>query len=214
MKIEHTYENAYWAQGYTHVIGIDEAGRGPIAGPLVVAGVCFPVHFQHEEIYDSKKLSEKKRNQLFDEICALAAEMHIVVVEPEIIDQKNIYAATQDAMQTIVDQFSAKDAVLTDAMPLPRCLQPMEAIVKGDQKSVSIAAASILAKVTRDQIMRAYDAQYPGYGFAKHKGYPTKAHIEALHRLGVLDIHRRSYAPVREALSPHLELIFEEEQIK
>lgn len=214
MKIEHTYEQTYWEQGFTHVIGIDEAGRGPIAGPLVVAGVCFAPNFQHEEIYDSKKLTEKKRERLFLEICALASEYHIVIVEPAVIDQKNIYAATQEAMQQIVDAFAEKDIVLSDAMPLPYCQQPMEAIIKGDQKSVSIAAASILAKVCRDHIMRAYDHRYPAYGFAKHKGYPTKAHIAALATHGVLAIHRRSYAPVRQALTPHLPLAFTEETKK
>ena len=210
MKIEHTYEQAYWEAGHAHVIGIDEAGRGPIAGPLVVAGVCFAPGFSHEEIYDSKKLSEKKRERLFGEICALAAEYHIVIVEPAIIDQKNIYAATQDAMQQIVDRFAHKDGVLSDAMPLPACTLPVEPLVKGDMKSVSIAAASILAKVTRDRIMKQYDERYPQYGFARHKGYPTKAHLQALHEYGVLPIHRRSYGPVREALMPHLELSFDD----
>lgn len=213
MKIEHTYEISYWQQGYQHIIGLDEAGRGPIAGPLVVAGVRFAPGFQHDGIYDSKKVSEKKRELLFDEIVQLASEYHILVVEPAIIDQKNIYAATQDAMQEIVDQFLQKDAVLTDAMPLPHCQLPMEAIVKGDQKSVSIAAASILAKVTRDRIMRKYDELYPQYGFAKHKGYPTKAHIAALHRYGVLDIYRKSYGPVKEMLEPHLDLRFDDTEI-
>lgn len=213
MKIEHTYEISYWQQGYQHIIGLDEAGRGPIAGPLVVAGVRFAPGFQHDGIYDSKKVSEKKRELLFDEIVQLAGEYHILVVEPAIIDQKNIYAATQDAMQEIVDQFLQKDAVLTDAMPLPHCQLPMEAIVKGDQKSVSIAAASILAKVTRDRIMRKYDELYPQYGFAKHKGYPTKAHIAALHRYGVLDIYRKSYGPVKEMLAPHLDLRFDDTEI-
>ncbi|WP_075876174.1 ribonuclease HII [Merdibacter massiliensis] len=213
MKIEHTYEISYWQQGYQHIIGLDEAGRGPIAGPLVVAGVRFAPGFQHDGIYDSKKVSEKKRELLFDEIVQLAGEYHILVVEPAIIDQKNIYAATQDAMQEIVDQFLQKDAVLTDAMPLPHCQLPMEAIVKGDQKSVSIAAASILAKVTRDRIMRKYDELYPQYGFAKHKGYPTKAHIAALHRYGVLDIYRKSYGPVKEMLEPHLDLRFDDTEI-
>ena len=212
MKIEHTYELTYWQQDRHHVIGIDEAGRGPIAGPLVVAGVCFPPFFTHDEIYDYKKVSEKKRERLFKEICSLALEYHIIVVDPETIDRKNIYAATQDAMQEIVDQFAHKDAVLTDAMPLPRCTLPKEALVKGDQKSLSIAAASILAKVTRDNIMKEYDLCYPEYGFAKHKGYPTKAHLQALEKYGVLAIHRKSYGPVRNALMPHFDLVFEDDE--
>ena len=109
----------------------------------------------------------------------------------------------------IVDAFVRKDGVLTDAMPLPACTLPCEPLIKGDMKSVSIAAASILAKVTRDRIMKGYDAQYPQYGFARHKGYPTKAHLQALETYGVLPIHRRSYAPVREALMPHLDLCFD-----
>ena len=110
----------------------------------------------------------------------------------------NIYRATQKAMEELVERFRYKDGVLSDAMPLPNCAFDVIPIVKGDQKSVSIAAASILAKVTRDCIMEAYDVQFPQYGFAKHKGYPTKAHIEALHQYGVLDIYRRSYAPVKD----------------
>lgn len=210
MKIEHPYEWEYWAAGKRWIIGLDEAGRGPIAGPLVVAGVCFASGFAHEEIYDSKKLSEKKRGELFTEIKEQALAYHIVVIDEAAIDEKNIYRATQDAMQEIVDRFVQKDMVLTDAMPLPQCTLPWEALIKGDQKSLSIAAASILAKETRDAIMREYDAQYPQYGFAKHKGYPTKAHIEALHRYGVLPIHRRSYGPVKEMLAPHLDLIFDD----
>ncbi len=115
-------------------------------------------------------------------------------------------------MQEIVDQFAHKDAVLTDAMPLPRCTLPKEALVKGDQKSLSIAAASILAKVTRDNIMKEYDLCYPEYGFAKHKGYPTKAHLQALEKYGVLAIHRKSYGPVRNALMPHFDLVFEDDE--
>lgn len=210
MKIEHTHESAWWDEGKRYVIGLDEAGRGPIAGPLVVAGVCFPPHYAHEEIYDSKKLSEKTRERLYDEILAQAIETHIVIVEPQIIDEKNIYRATQEAMQQIVDCFAHKDGVLSDAMPLPACTLPVEPLVKGDMKSVSIAAASILAKVTRDRIMKQYDERYPQYGFARHKGYPTKAHLQALHEYGVLPIHRRSYGPVREALMPHLELSFDD----
>ncbi len=209
MKIEHTHEIAWWDAGMKHIIGLDEAGRGPIAGPLVVAGVCFSPYYAHEEIYDSKKLSEKKREQLYDEIMAQALESHVVIVDPQTVDEKNIYRATQDAMQQIVDAFVRKDGVLTDAMPLPACTLPCEPLIKGDMKSVSIAAASILAKVTRDRIMKGYDAQYPQYGFARHKGYPTKAHLQALETYGVLPIHRRSYAPVREALMPHLDLCFD-----
>lgn len=197
MQTANEYEIAWWTQGKKHIIGIDEAGRGPIAGPLVVAAVSFPVGFSHDEIYDSKKVSEKKRKALFQEIIKLADEYHIMIVEPEVVDRLNIYRATQKAMQDLSEMFGSGDGVLTDAMPLPDNSLDVISLVKGDQKSVSIAAASILAKVTRDCIMKAYDIQYPMYGFAKHKGYPTKAHIEALHTYGVIDkLYRKSYGPV------------------
>lgn len=198
METENQYEKAWWKEGRQFIIGIDEAGRGPIAGPLVVAAVSFPKGYHHEEIYDSKKISEKKRKALFQVIIQDAQEYHIAIIEPSIIDELNIYRATQTAMEDLVEQFRYKDGVLTDAMPLPHCSYDVISLVKGDQKSVSIAAASILAKVTRDCIMKAYDVQYPQYGFAKHKGYPTKAHIEALHQYGVLDIYRKSYGPVAQ----------------
>lgn len=207
MKCENQYEKVWWKAGRQCIVGIDEAGRGPIAGPLVVAAVAFAPHFSHEEIYDSKKLSEKKREQLFDEICALAEEYHILVVDVATIDSLNIYRATQQAMQTLSERFTAADGVLTDAMPLPASKIEVLPLVKGDQKSVSIAAASILAKVTRDRIMKELDAAYPQYGFAKHKGYPTKAHIEALHTYGVIDgVYRRSYGPVAAMDQMTLEL--------
>lgn len=199
MKTENQYEKQWWSEGKTKIIGIDEAGRGPMAGPLVVAAVSFPVGFEHEEIYDSKKISEKKRKVLFKEIIELASEYHILIIEPKVIDEENIYRATQHAMQKLTEMFEQVDGVLSDAMPLPQCSMDVIPLVKGDQKSVSIAAASILAKVTRDHIMMAYDVLYPQYGFAKHKGYPTKAHMEAMHTYGVIDhIYRHSYAPVAE----------------
>lgn len=206
MRTENKYEQAWWDEGREAIIGIDEAGRGPIAGPLVVAAVCFPKGYQHEEIYDSKKLSEKKRKALFQDIIRDAREYHIAIIEPRIIDEQNIYRATQNAMQELVDRFRYKDGVLSDAMPLPNCAYEVIPLVKGDQKSVSIAAASILAKVTRDCIMCAYDVLYPQYGFAKHKGYPTKAHIEALHTYGVLDIYRKSYGPVAQMAQMQLDI--------
>ena len=197
MQTANEYENAWWQTGKKCIVGIDEAGRGPIAGPLVVAGVAFPPGFHHDEIYDSKKVTDKKRRILFKEIIKLAQEYHILIIEPKTIDELNIYRATQKTMQDIADMFTQADGVLTDAMPLPMSQVEHIPLVKGDQKSVSIAAASILAKVTRDCIMEAYDHQYPQYGFAKHKGYPTKAHIEAMHRYGVIDgLYRYSYGPV------------------
>lgn len=206
METANEYEKAWWAQGRKAIVGMDEAGRGPIAGPLVVAAVMFPCNYRHEEIYDSKKLSEKKRKELFRVIIHEALEYHIAIIAPQVIDTLNIYRATQTAMEDLANRFRCKDGILTDAMPLPNCPYEVISLVKGDQKSVSIAAASILAKVIRDGIMKAYDIQYPQYGFAKHKGYPTKAHIAALHRYGVLDIYRKSYGPVAAMDQLQLEL--------
>lgn len=207
MQTTNEYEKEWWSQGKTSIVGIDEAGRGPIAGPLVVAGVSFPVGYEHEEIYDSKKISDKKRRELFKVIIKQASEYHILIIEPKIIDELNIYRATQKTMQDICDMFTQVDGVLTDAMPLPNCSIDVIPLVKGDQKSVSIAAASILAKVTRDCIMEAYDHLYPQYGFARHKGYPTKAHIEAMHQYGVIEgIYRWSYGPVSKMRQLTLDL--------
>ncbi len=192
------FEHQAWSN-HQLGLGIDEAGRGPIAGPLCVAGVVFPVDYQNDEIYDSKALSEKKREALYDVIIKEALFYQIVIVSEAEIDTKNIYRATQQAMHQIAEELNC-DLVLTDAMPLPECSKhPVIDLIKGDQKSVSIAAASILAKVTRDRIMNELDQKYPGYGLAKHKGYPTAAHLKALKELGVLPIHRKSYRPVAEA---------------
>lgn len=198
MQTSNEYEIKWWNEGKEYIVGMDEAGRGPLAGPLVVAAVCFPKGFHHDEIYDSKKVSEKKREQMFDIIKQEALEYHIKVVSPKEIDELNIYRATQKAMEDLVSEFNIVDGVLTDAMPLPHISNDVIAIVKGDQKSVSIAAASILAKVTRDRMMIEYDKMYPEYGFKDHKGYGTKKHLEAIEKYGVLDIHRESYGPVKK----------------
>ena len=187
------YEHEAWPQGKL-VLGIDEAGRGPLAGPLVAAGVVFPAGYENPEIYDSKSISEKKRDALFDVIREDALYFEILIVTPEEIDRWNIYRADQRAFAEIAGTLPA-DVVLTDAMPLegdPRVIS----LVKGDRKSISIAAGSILAKVTRDRIMKEYDAVYPQYGFAKHKGYPTPQHLSAIEQYGITEIHRRSFGPV------------------
>lgn len=196
--LERPLELDFW-QNDQLILGIDEAGRGPIAGPLVVAGVCFKKGFQNDLIDDSKKLTEKKRESLFSLITNEALWYQVLVIEESRIDKENIYRATQNAMFEIAKNAHV-DHVLTDAMPLVNLDKPHEAIIKGDQKSLSIAAASILAKVTRDRYMKKLDELYPEYGFAKHKGYPTKAHIEALEMNGVLDCHRKSYGPVQKML--------------
>ncbi len=206
MKCLNKEEQYAYDQGYSFLLGIDEAGRGPIAGPLVVAGVVFAKDYEHDEIYDSKKLSEKKRKQLFEEITRDAIYYKIMIIDETTIDSLNIYRATQSSMQQIVDDCEVCDYVLSDAMPLNEINKPYISLVKGDTKSTSIAAASILAKVTRDTIMYELDEKYPMYGFKNHKGYPTKKHIEALHTYGVLDIHRKSYKPVYTLLQKQLSL--------
>ncbi|MEG0841766.1 MAG: ribonuclease HII [Erysipelotrichaceae bacterium] len=206
MECENQYEKAWWKNGYQAIVGLDEAGRGPMAGPLVVAAVAFPKDYHHDEIYDSKKVNEKNRNRLFKEIIQEANEYYIEIVSPSIIDKENIYRATQHAMERLVKRFKKCDGVLSDAMPLPDCEHEVISLIKGDQKSVSIAAASILAKVVRDHIMCGYDVLYPEYGFAKHKGYPTKQHKEALKNYGVLSIHRKTYAPVAQQLQIQFDL--------
>ncbi len=206
MKCENEFERKFHDAGYQFIIGLDEAGRGPIAGPLVVAGVVFAPFFEHDEIYDSKKLTQKKRDSLFDYIKDNALYYKIEVVSERFIDEHNIYRATQLTMEKIVKECTMCEAILSDAMPLPTVEKPVEALVKGDQKSVSIAAASILAKVTRDRIMEALDETYPNYGFKQHKGYPTKQHLLALETYGVLDIHRRSYGPVQKQMQMKLDI--------
>lgn len=208
MKCENKSEKNFWNEGFDVVLGMDEAGRGPIAGPLVVAGVCFPKGYEHDFIYDSKKISEKKREELFEEIKKDALYYRIEIVDETFIDEHNIYAATQMTMEKIATDCTICKAILSDAMPLPHVNKPYEALVKGDQKSVSIAAASILAKVTRDRIMKEYALQYPEYGFEKHKGYPTKLHLEALEKYGVLSIHRKSYGPVQKKLNQQISFDF------
>ena len=186
------YEHEAWAEGKL-LLGIDEAGRGPLAGPLTVAGVIFPPDYENPDIYDSKALSESKRQQLYDLIVEDALYFEIINVSPAEIDRYNIYRADQMAFAAIAEDLPG-EVILTDAMPIPG--SDAIPLVKGDQKSISIAAGSILAKVTRDRIMKEYDALYPQYGFAKHKGYPTKAHLLAIEQYGITEIHRRSYGPV------------------
>lgn len=197
MKTSNQYENLYWDKNQ-YVIGIDEAGRGPLAGPVVVAGVIFPIGYDSKDIYDSKKLSLKKREELYKVILEDALYYNIQIVDEKEIDKYNIYQATKMANERIVLD-SKCQVVLTDAMKLQLENYTVYPIIKGDQKSCSIAAGSILAKVTRDHIMDEYDAIYPQYGFKKHKGYPTKAHLQALQQFGPCPIHRFSYGPVMES---------------
>ncbi|MDO4414630.1 MAG: ribonuclease HII [Erysipelotrichaceae bacterium] len=189
------FEHDAWKEGKL-LLGIDEAGRGPLAGPLTVAGVIFEPGYENPEIYDSKGLSEKKREKLYETIMEDALWFQIVQVSEADIDRYDIYHADQMAMAALA--LEAPDAVVvTDAMPLDLKERTVFHPVKGDQKSVSVAAASILAKVTRDRTMYMYDEMYPEYGFASNKGYPTKAHLEAIEKYGITPIHRRSFGPVR-----------------
>ena len=197
MKTSNQYENLYWDKNQ-YVIGIDEAGRGPLAGPVVVAGVIFPIGYDSKDIYDSKKLSLKKREELYKVILEDALYYNIQIVDEKDVDKYNIYQATKMANERIVLD-SKCQVVLTDAMKLQLENYTVYPIIKGDQKSCSIAAGSILAKVTRDHIMDEYDAIYPQYGFKQHKGYPTKAHLQALQQFGPCPIHRFSYGPVMES---------------
>lgn len=191
------YEKEYWPKGEV-VLGIDEAGRGPLAGPLTVAGVIFPIGYTNENIYDSKAISQKKRDALYDVIINDALWYKIVQVSPEDIDKYDIYHADQRVMELIAKE-APSNVVLTDAMPINIEDKIVFNPIKGDQKSINIAAASILAKVSRDRIMEEYDEIYPGYGFKKNKGYPTKEHMNALDELGITPIHRKSFGPVRDA---------------
>lgn len=201
------YENEARGAGYSRILGVDEAGRGPMAGPLVVGGVIFPKDFYDERINDSKKLTEKKREALYDLIIENALAYQIEVLSVEEVDTLNVYEASRTGMKRIVESLEP-DFTLSDAMPLGDI--PHLSIIKGDAKSLSIGAASILAKVTRDRIMKEYGKQYPEYGFEKHKGYVTKVHKEALEKYGVTPIHRKSFAPVQKVLNEQLSFDFEE----
>ena len=186
------YEDTYAA--CSAICGIDEAVRGPLAGPVVAGAAILPVDCEILFLNDSKKLSEKKRDLLFDEIKEKAVAYGIGIVSPQVIDEINILQATYEAMRQAISQLNViPEILLNDAVTIPGVDIMQVPIVKGDAKSVSIAAASILAKVTRDRMMMEYDQIYPEYGFAKHKGYGTAAHIAALKEYGPCPIHRRTF---------------------
>ncbi len=192
--LDYSFEEKYYERGYTRICGIDEAGRGPLAGPVVAACVVFERGTVIEGLDDSKKLSEKKRDALYDEIISKAVDYSITLSTEKEIDEINILQATFKAMRLAVSSLKTKpDMALVDGDKLPGLEIDSEAIVKGDSKSMSIAAASILAKVTRDRIMLEIDKVYPQYGFAKHKGYPTKVHYQMIKEYGITDIHRLSF---------------------
>ncbi|MCO7174677.1 ribonuclease HII [Sporolactobacillus kofuensis] len=191
------FENELKMEGARKIAGIDEAGRGPLAGPVVAASVILQPDAMIPGLNDSKQLSAGKREYLYNRICESALSFGVGIVSAAEIDQINIYQAAKKAMVKAVDQMEIKpDHLLIDAMELPLKI-PQKSLIKGDARSNSIAAASILAKVTRDRLMCALDQKYPGYGFAVHKGYGTKAHLEAIEQLGTCPEHRLTFAPLK-----------------
>ena len=188
------FEHEKHAQGYKYICGVDEAGRGPLAGPVFAAAVILPEDYEIDGVNDSKKLSEKKREKLFDEIIEHALEYSIKSCDNFTIDDINILAATMQTMKNAVDSLTIKpDIVFVDGNCLPELDIPAEYVIHGDAVSASIAAASILAKVSRDRFMYEMDKKYPEYDFAKHKGYGTKLHYEKLREFGPCEIHRLTF---------------------
>jgi ribonuclease HII len=199
-------ERAWWQTGLARVAGVDEAGRGPLAGPVVAAAVVLPAAWGQlgipaslTKLNDSKQLTESEREDFFHQLTARPEVQRAVAsVDAATIDRINILQATHQAMRAAVTGLSpAPDHLLVDGRPVPGLPAPHTALVQGDARSYSIAAASVLAKVTRDRLMLAYDREFPGYGFAEHKGYGTPQHLAALARLGPCPIHRRSFAPLK-----------------
>lgn len=203
-----TYEKEFFEQGYHLIVGCDEAGRGPLAGPVVAAACILPSDYHNEDINDSKKITDKKRRALLDEIENHAIAFGIGIVSAEKIDEINIYQASRLAMNMAIENMAHQfDLVLTDAMPLFGYDVPVIDIIKGDAKAQCIAAASIIAKVTRDEMMESLDELYPQYGFKHHKGYGTKEHLLALDKYGPIPgIHRYTYGPVQKAMHEQLSL--------
>ncbi len=202
----YSHETRLIEAGYGHIAGCDEAGRGPLAGPLVVAAVVLDPKDTIADLFDSKQLSEKKREQLFTQIKMRALDYAIEIIDVPTLDALNVYQASKRGMMDAVGKLRQVDYVLTDAMPLKLAGIESLSLIKGDTISASIAAASILAKVTRDRLMIEAAERYPEYRFERHKGYPTKAHMEALKTHGVCPIHRRSFAPVKHILNHQTKL--------
>ncbi len=196
------YENELYNLGINYIGGVDEVGRGPLIGPVVASCVVLPKGFILEGLTDSKKLSEKKRNLFYEYIVNNCLAYGIGVVSNKEIDEINIYNASKKAMLIAIAEVRKKvnlEHVLIDAMPLDLDIETTS-IIKGDSKSISIAAASVVAKVTRDRMMYDLDKKYPNYEFGKHKGYPTKRHIELMNKYGLIDGYRLTYRPVKEVL--------------
>ena len=203
----HAYERAAWESGARYICGVDEVGRGPLAGPVVACAVVIDQPLRLEFLNDSKQVTELRRADLDRTIRAQAVCVSLGWVDHEEIDRINILAATKVAMNRALAGLSqAPCRVFVDALSIPGCPYPQSPIIGGDRKSAAIAAASIVAKVARDAFMSSMEAQYPGYGFAEHKGYSTVSHFDALDKLGPCPIHRRSFMPV---ISPRLRFMYE-----
>lgn len=199
------YERELRESGIKFIAGVDEVGRGPLVGPVVAACCVLPEEFNLEGLTDSKKLSEKKRDFYFEEIKRQALGYGIGIIDEKIIDEVNIYEATKLAMKEAINECMKNckvEHVLIDAMPLELDV-PTTSIIKGDLKSITISAASVLAKVTRDRMLDELHEKYPMYDFKKNKGYPTKKHLEAIEEYGIIDEHRRSYGPVKNYIENH-----------
>lgn len=207
------YEEQLEDLGKKYIAGVDEVGRGPLAGPVVVAAVILPLNLRIKGINDSKKLSLKKRNELYKIILNEALAVNVSFIDERVIDEINIYEATKKGMLEAISGLKIKpEHVLIDAMPLRELAIAHTSIIHGDALSASIGAASIIAKVTRDEYMDKMDIKYPNYGFKHHKGYCTKEHLEALEKYGPCEIHRKSFAPVKKFYTKQLTLdLFEED---
>ncbi len=204
------YEKKLYKEGYELICGTDEAGRGPLAGPVVAAAVILPKNMIIDGVNDSKQLTEKKREELFDVIYEKALAVGVAFVDNKKIDEINILEASRLAMMEAIKKLKIKpDYVISDAMKMNIDV-PVKPIIKGDALSISIAAASIIAKVTRDRFMDEMDLKYPNYGFKRHKGYPTKDHIEAIKKYGITEIHRITFKPIKTMLVEQLEFDFDE----
>lgn len=196
------FEENYYTEKVNFIVGVDEAGRGPLCGPVVAACCILPRDYKNEHINDSKKLSEKKREIAYKEIIENALDYGIGIVDAKRIDEINIYEATKEAMHIAISKLKISyDLILTDAMKLQNEKVEVIPLIKGDAKCECIAAASIIAKVTRDHILEEYNKKYPQYGFKSHKGYGTKKHIEAIKQYGIIkDFHRESYEPIKSLI--------------
>lgn len=196
------FEENYYTDKIKIIVGVDEAGRGPLCGPVVAACCILPKEYKNEHINDSKKLREKKREIAYKEIIENALDYGIGIVDAKRIDEINIYEATKEAMHIAISKLKISyDLILTDAMKLQNEKVEVIPLIKGDAKCECIAAASIIAKVTRDHILEEYDKKYPQYGFKSHKGYGTKKHIEAIKQYGIIkDFHRESYEPIKSLI--------------